>query len=66
VLGRSIHEEINRVRIEHAKRLLVETHLAMPDLAVRCGFNYATVFTKVYRQVTGTTPKRYRHGHSPS
>lgn len=65
-LGRSIHEEINRVRIDHAKRLLLETNLAMPDLAIRCGFNYATVFTKVFRQMTGTTPKKFRHANGPA
>jgi LacI family transcriptional regulator len=64
-LDRSIHQEIVRVRVEEAKKLLMETTLPMPDIAARCGFSYATVMSKVFRQVTGTTPNRFRRTHRP-
>lgn len=59
-LGRTIGQEIRRVRIEHAKTLLLETELPGPDLAVRCGFNYASRLSEAFKKVTGLTPTEFR------
>ena len=59
-LGRTIQQEIRRSRIERAKRILLATDLAIPQVASRCGFAYAHHFDRVFRRETGTTPTEFR------
>jgi len=59
-LDRSIGEEIARLRIERAKRLLVETEDSFKALAVDLGFRNADHFYKVFLRVEGITPSQYR------
>jgi LacI family transcriptional regulator len=60
VIGRTIHAEIERVRLERAKRLLLESDLPMSTVAEAAGFNTASYFVQVFRQGVGMTPARYR------
>ncbi|NQU21788.1 MAG: substrate-binding domain-containing protein [Candidatus Nealsonbacteria bacterium] len=62
-LGRSIHAEIQRVRLERAKRLLLETELPIPKIAEVSGFATASYFAQAFRQEFDTTPARYRREH---
>ena len=59
-LGRSIHQQLVRERIEHVKRLLRTTDLPMPDIAARSGFSYASQLSHVFRREVGQTPRDYR------
>lgn len=59
-VGRTIHDEILRFRLERAKRLLLESDLPMPKVAMAAGFNTASYFGQVFRQEYGMTPARYR------
>lgn len=59
-VGRTMLEEVHRVRIERAKSLLVNTDLSIPELALRCGFSGAPKLNNLFRRETGTTPGRYR------
>lgn len=59
-LGRTIQQEIRRSRIERAKRILLATDLAIPQVASRCGFAYAHHFDRVFRRETGATPTEFR------
>jgi LacI family transcriptional regulator len=63
-LGRSLHQELLRVRIERAKQLLIDSDLVMPEIAVRCGFEYPTHLTAVFKRQTGVTPRQFRKRHS--
>lgn len=60
LLGRTILEEIRRVRIEIAKNLLVSTNLSMPAVAHRAGFSNAERFSVVFREATGIPPSDFR------
>lgn len=60
ILGRTIHQEILRTRIEKAKQLLLETDWAMPEVSVHCGFHYASHFSALFKRLTGLTPQEYR------
>ncbi|HAI11919.1 MAG TPA: hypothetical protein DCM28_09460 [Phycisphaerales bacterium] len=60
LLGRTIHQEILRVRLEKARYLLRTTDLPMPDIADRCGFSYASQLSHIFKRQTGTTPRHYR------
>lgn len=49
------------VRLQHAKRLLLEApDLTVAEIAARCGFASAAYFCKVFRTAERMTPKRYR------
>jgi LacI family transcriptional regulator len=60
-LGRSIRDEIERVRLNWAKQLLVETNLPVQKIADNAGFNSVSYLSKVFRRATGTTLTQYRH-----
>lgn len=59
-IRRSVHDEIQRVHLEQAKRLLLETDLAMERVARKSGFNSASYLGMVFRRVVGMTPMAYR------
>lgn len=60
VMNRTILDEIRRVRVERAKRLLSTTELPMPAIARKCGFDSARRLAVVFREIAGTTPTSYR------
>lgn len=57
---RSPGEEIRRVRIEWAKRLLNETDLPIPEVAERSGFGSNAYFSDCFNRLEGVSPLRYR------
>jgi LacI family transcriptional regulator len=60
-LGRSLLEEIRRAHVDRAKDLLAGSDLALHTIAQRAGFSDAKQFSIVFRQLTGTTPREFRH-----
>ena len=62
-LGRSIREEIERVRLNWAKQLLVETNLPMQKIADNSGFSSVSYLSKVFRRAAGITLSQYRRNH---
>ncbi|MFO0890335.1 MAG: substrate-binding domain-containing protein [Isosphaeraceae bacterium] len=58
--GRTIHEELLRVRLERAMRLLRETDLPIARVAAGSGFSRPSYLAQVFRQNLGVTPARYR------
>ena len=61
VLGRTIHDEISRCRLERAKQLLVETDEPIKAIALAAGFPSAQHMSRVFRSIEGIAPARYRH-----
>ena len=59
-LGRTPGQELQRVRIERAKRLLAESDQKMEVLASMCGYRSANTFSIAFKQATGTSPKQFR------
>lgn len=59
-MGRNVTEEITRLRLERAKRLLVENDEQIKKLARDCGFPDAAYFHRVFLHVEGITPGEYR------
>ncbi|QDU91033.1 Xylose operon regulatory protein [Pirellulimonas nuda] len=59
-VGRTIHGEIQRVRFDHARRLLEETDYSVPKVAELAGYGAASYLIQVFRQRLGLTPQRYR------
>lgn len=61
--GRTLHAEIRRVQLHHARELLTTTQLPIPTIASRAGFCDRHIFSKVFRQTFGTPPGQYRDAH---
>lgn len=59
-LGRSVSDEIRRLRIEAAKRMLAEPKRPIHEIAVLCGFKNSDIMGQVFRRELGTTPRQYR------
>ena len=60
VIGRTIHAEIERVRVERAKQLIAATNLPLKQVALEAAFAHVQHMTTVFRRHTGQTPGEYR------
>jgi LacI family transcriptional regulator len=63
-IGRSIHNEIQRVQMNQVKDLLTTTNLNVSAIAVRSGFDNVRYLTQVFRDLTGQTPTEFRRTQS--
>ena len=59
-VGRSMSEEIARLRVEYAARQLVGTDKKVHAIAVESGFPDANRMVKVFRRIKGLTPGQFR------
>jgi len=59
-VGRTISGEITRLRIERAKRQLVESDVPIKTLASRLGFHDSKRLCETFRRIEGTSPGEYR------
>jgi LacI family transcriptional regulator len=59
-VGRTPHDEIQRVRLNLVKRLLAESNLSVGEIAMRAGFKHGEYLTSVFRRSEGVTPTHYR------
>jgi LacI family transcriptional regulator len=60
ILGRTVHDEIERARLERTKELLLTTDCTLADIAKQTGFGTVQYLATVFRQSTGQTPGEYR------
>lgn len=59
-LGRTIHDEILRVRLRRVEELLVDTDLPLESVADKSGFVYRQYLGEVFKARTGYTLGEYR------
>ena len=63
VTGETILQNLRRIRIHHAKVLLMERpDTGIQEISRSCGFSSVSYFGKVFREATGYTPQGYRLG----
>jgi LacI family transcriptional regulator len=60
-VGRTPGKELQRVRIERAKRLLAESNHKLEVLAGLSGYQSANSFCVAFKQATGMSPMQYRN-----
>jgi len=60
ILQRSPAAEIRRVCLEHAKRLLVDTDLSIPQIAEQSGFVEHDRLTRTFQREMSGTPSEFR------
>ncbi len=51
---------LSRVRIEKAKKMLLESNFTMTHVAYDTGFNSVTDFNRTFKKVTGETPTNFK------
>lgn len=59
--GQSPLKLINELRIKDAKKLLETTSLSIREISSMLGFTDQHYFSRIFREVTGQTPKEYRY-----
>ncbi len=62
-LGHTTHEEIQRVRLDIAKRLLTSTDYPLRIIARQAGYRNEQYFSFVFRNALNVTPGQYRAGN---
>ena len=61
-VGVSLTEYVNNSRIHYAQQLLIETELPIKTIAQQCGIPDIYYFGRLFKRITGTTPKAFREG----
>lgn len=56
----SFSSYVNRLRVEQAQRLLLNTQLSLVEISGIVGFEDQSYFSKVFKSVTSLTPGQYR------
>ncbi len=58
--GETVTAALNRLRIEHAAKLLADAPLSIKEVAAACGFNDPAYFRRKFRLFHGLTPGEFR------
>jgi transcriptional regulator GlxA family with amidase domain len=59
-MGENLSCCLNRLRVEKAAVMLVETELPLNKIAAACGFEDQSWFSKMFKNRTGLSPGKYR------
>jgi AraC-like DNA-binding protein len=65
VLSTTVHQEITRLRMREACRLLVETSNGAADVSKLVGFSSPQYFSRQFSRQFGKTPGEYRNRPLP-
>jgi two-component system, response regulator YesN len=58
--GDGILDRINEVRLDIARRLLVESERSIKEIAGEAGYTNTTTFTRIFKRHEGVTPGEYK------
>ncbi len=58
-------KDFNLVRIEEAKKLLLNTNLQVQEISSRIGYENVNHFIRLFKAETGMTPGAFRSAHIP-
>jgi AraC-like DNA-binding protein/ligand-binding sensor protein len=59
-MGENLSDYLNRLRVDRAAKLLLETDLSLSEIAGSCGFEDQSWFSKTFKSYTGSSPGKYR------
>lgn len=65
-LSKTPKQFINEVRLENARRMLIESGLPIADVAYKCGFSEHSYFSRQFRLMFGTLPSQLRENMQQS
>ena len=58
--GATPHSYVTKVRIEHAKNMMLSTDEVLSQIAIACGMTDQAHFSRLFRQLAGTSPNAWR------
>jgi AraC-like DNA-binding protein len=61
--GKTLPQLLNEYRVADAKRLLTETDAPVKIVAAEVGFNALPSFNRVFKDMTGVTPSKFRRSN---
>lgn len=59
--GMSYIEYLHSIRLNNAKKMLLQTNLYVDDICYECGFNNVSFFDRKFKENTGMTPREFRN-----
>ena len=62
-LGRTVRDEIMRVRMDRVRNFLIGTDLHISEIAVLCGFPNEYYLCTIFKRVFGVTMSQFRNDH---
>lgn len=62
--GMTVNQYLNRLRMEKAQKLLMESEMKIEDVAASVGFSDANYFIAFFSKTYGTPPGQYRKKHN--
>jgi AraC-like DNA-binding protein/ligand-binding sensor protein len=60
-MGENPSKYLNRLRVEKASHLLLETDMSLSEIAANCCFEDQSWFSKIFKTYTGISPGKYRN-----
>lgn len=60
-LGQTVVSYIHQVRIEEAKRMLLEDKFSIREISQKVGYVVPDYFTRLFSKTTGMTPSKYKN-----
>ncbi len=60
ITGVTVHVYLANIRLERARKLIVETAYSINEIAAMVGYQSQSHFTKIFKSATGITPRAYR------
>ena len=64
-MGENLSKYINRLRVEKASKMLLETDITLSDISSICCFQDQSWFSKIFKSFTGISPGKYRNQGGP-
>lgn len=58
--GKTFKEYLNKVRVDKAEQLLLNTDASISEIAFLSGFNDSNYFSRKFKQIKGKTPREIR------
>lgn len=62
-MNSSLHDNLQKARLQRAKKMLADPQCRLKEIASACGFQNPQYFSTVFRRKEGMTPKQYRELH---
>jgi AraC-like DNA-binding protein/ligand-binding sensor protein len=60
-MGENLSKYLNRLRVEKASHLLLDTEMSLSEIAACCCFEDQSWFSKIFKAYTGISPGKYRN-----
>lgn len=58
--GLSFNEYLNKIRIRHACKLLINSDFSVKEIAFSCGYNSVEYFMLIFKKTMSKTPMEYK------